>query len=380
MSNHWDAVVIGAGPAGSVAALEIARLGRRVLLVDRKPFPRRKVCGTCLSGTAASQLRELGLGSLLDDQNQCVPLSRYELRHGGRRLDLPTSGGYSIPRSELDAALADAAIEAGATFRDETSARVGDVSNGRRGVHLTSARTRERLTASVVVLAAGLTLKAPVEGMQVAVYRQSLLGAGAILPAESFDLPRGTLRMLAGREGYCGLVRTADGTVHAAAALDADLVKAEGIAGSVAKLVRHTHERTSDPFANVEWTGTPALTRTVRPVAAERLFLIGDAAGYVEPFTGEGIGWAIDAGRAIGPIVDEACRNWTNESATKWCRTYQRSIRSRQRLCRPLVRGLRNQRLTSCSLAAVSRWPVLARPLLSHLRLVESSPARASRS
>ena len=51
--RHWDGVVIGAGPAGSAAAIWLARAGRRVLLVDRATMPREKVCGCCLSPTAA---------------------------------------------------------------------------------------------------------------------------------------------------------------------------------------------------------------------------------------------------------------------------------------------------------------------------------------
>ena len=63
-SELWDAVVIGAGPAGSMTARELARLGRKVLLVDKAAFPRGKVCGCCLSGSALTTLRSVGLGGL----------------------------------------------------------------------------------------------------------------------------------------------------------------------------------------------------------------------------------------------------------------------------------------------------------------------------
>ena len=62
----WDALVIGAGPAGSVAARELARRGCRVLLVDKATFPRPKVCGCCVNGAAIRALERLGLGHVLD--------------------------------------------------------------------------------------------------------------------------------------------------------------------------------------------------------------------------------------------------------------------------------------------------------------------------
>ena len=60
--DPYDAVVIGAGPAGGIAALGLARAGRRVLLVDKQRFPRAKVCGCCLNASAVATLREAELG------------------------------------------------------------------------------------------------------------------------------------------------------------------------------------------------------------------------------------------------------------------------------------------------------------------------------
>ena len=56
VNQTWDVIVVGAGPAGSLTARELARLGRRVLLVDKASFPRPKVCGCCLSGSALAAL------------------------------------------------------------------------------------------------------------------------------------------------------------------------------------------------------------------------------------------------------------------------------------------------------------------------------------
>ena len=75
----FDALVIGAGPAGSVTARELARRGCRVLLVDKAHFPRAKVCGCCLNGAAAATLERLGLAHVVAD---AVPLNRVTVAAG----------------------------------------------------------------------------------------------------------------------------------------------------------------------------------------------------------------------------------------------------------------------------------------------------------
>src|SRR5438093_13336967 len=103
----WDAIVIGAGPAGSVAARQIALAGRRVLLLDKKSFPRRKVCGACLNQSSVAALERIGLGAAL--RNLHAPeLNRFELRvrAGSRRLSVSLPSGVAVSRATLDALLA----------------------------------------------------------------------------------------------------------------------------------------------------------------------------------------------------------------------------------------------------------------------------------
>ncbi len=135
MTTDWDAIVIGAGPAGSVVARQLALGGRRVLLLDKKRFPRRKVCGACLNHGAVTLLEEIGLGNILHDSG-AVELSGFDLRSGSRRLSLPLPSGRAVSRSVLDQQLVEAAIRAGVTFHDGVSATVGDVSDDGRIVEL----------------------------------------------------------------------------------------------------------------------------------------------------------------------------------------------------------------------------------------------------
>ena len=112
---RWDVVVIGAGPAGALAAGLSARDGLRTLLVERKPFPRIKTCGACVNQRAVSVLDACGLRELVPSSG-AVPLHRFALHSPGRAGTLALPGGAAISRPLFDALLVEAAIERGAAF------------------------------------------------------------------------------------------------------------------------------------------------------------------------------------------------------------------------------------------------------------------------
>ena len=105
-------------------------------------------------------------------------------------------------------------------------------------------------------------------------------------------------------------------------------------------------------LAEQNWRGTPTLTRQARRRAAERLFLIGDAAGYIEPFTGEGMAWALAAGQAVAPLAARAVQQWQPQYAPQWEARSRRLLGRRQAVCRVVAAVLRWPRMT--------RTPVLA--------------------
>ena len=121
-----------AGPAGGLAARQLALAGATVLLVEKKTFPRPKVCGACLNGRGIEVLRSVGLGPRLDGLG--VPIDSLRLGMSGRVADLGLPGGLAIPRSRLDAALAAAAEEAGVAFLQGTLGELGEASGTDRAV------------------------------------------------------------------------------------------------------------------------------------------------------------------------------------------------------------------------------------------------------
>jgi 2-polyprenyl-6-methoxyphenol hydroxylase-like FAD-dependent oxidoreductase len=106
--------------------------------------------------------------------------------------------------------------------------------------------------------------------------------------------------MATGRGGYVGLVRVEDGRLDMAAAFDPVFVKSVGGLGAAAEtILREVGWPAPPALAEEPWKGTPALTRRARRLAGHRCFVVGDAAGYVEPFTGEGMAWAVMSAAAV---------------------------------------------------------------------------------
>ena len=130
----FDAIVIGAGPAGSTAALRIAQGGGRVLLLDKARFPRDKPCGGGITGRAAY---ELGI-DLAPVVERSVSEATFSFRGRRRsRVSMPTTFIHMTQRSHLDAYLVEQAVRAGAEFRDGQTARSIDVERGGVTVRVT---------------------------------------------------------------------------------------------------------------------------------------------------------------------------------------------------------------------------------------------------
>lgn len=363
---EWDVIVLGAGPAGALAAHQLARQRLRVLLVEKRAFPRWKVCGTCLNEVALEALAEAGLPGLVDRLG-AVPLARLRLglQHHQTELELPL--GRCLSRGRLDLALAEAAVAEGAVWRRGTEATVTGPCPGGRQVRLRSGGAAETTSARVVLVATGLGspgLTAAI-GIRHRVGARSRVGAGCRVDTGASGYGKGTIHMAIGRHGYVGLVRTETGDLNLAAAFDrAHLIQAGGAARAAAGVLAEAgFEPVPEAFA-ATWMATPALTSDGWPPAAERVLLLGDAAGYVEPFTGEGMGWALLGALAVVPLAVQGQRQWGRELEHQWTRRYGRLVGSRQRLCRGLTFALRRPGLSRCALAAVERWPVLAAPFL----------------
>ncbi len=376
MQTLWDVLIIGGGPAGGLAALDCAAHGLRVLLVEQRLFPRWKVCGCCFNSQAQAILNSRGQNNLIvDSGGQALQSLRLGLR--GREATLALPNGFALSRERFDQALINAAIKAGATARFRVTAQVGTASPGYRSVSLKDRQSgaTSHVKARVVLVAAGLTQRClpQNEAGQSSIRQQSRHGAGCVVDDDSHHYPAGAIHMAIGDRGYVGLVRREDGLLNLAGAFDRDaLSQGQGAIDAA----QHVLNQAGFPVPAAlqqgqRWQLTAALSRSSDVVAGERFLVMGDAAGYVEPFTGEGMAWALTAGAAAAPFVLEGLDRWTEDLETRWKTTLQLHIGRRQTVCRALSSVLKRQSPTALLFELVNRWPAMAEQIISNLNEVK---------
>lgn len=360
--QSWDLVVIGAGPAGALAARQAAAAGLVVLLLDAKYFPRSKACGGCLNSRAISVLDGVGLGHVLD-RSRSAPIQAIELRRSNRIARLPLPSGRAIGRREFDQALADAAVAAGATFLDGTQALVESSSESNwRSISVVRGSVRSTLRAHVVICADGLTRSSVrrLAGHGSKVAMNSRIGIGATLPGGDITIPPHLITMIVARHGYVGLADCGSNRVNVAAALDADVLARMTPSDFVCATLLAAGVRAPSDWQTANWHGTPPLTSRPTHVAAERLFLIGDAGGYVEPFSGEGMAAALQSAVAVVPLVIRAARDWSPAMMGEWTSIHRELVWQRQATCRRLAWMLRRPWAASAAVNVCRWYPRLA--------------------
>jgi flavin-dependent dehydrogenase len=288
-----------------------------------------------------------------------------------RQADINLGGWKSLSRDRLDAALVEAAVRAGAGFLPGTEATLDTVTEKRRTLTFRHGGQEQRVTAALVLAADGLggRLLGGEDGCEATIAPGSRVGAGVIVTEGPAFYRPGVLHMAYGVGGYVGLVRLEDGRLNLGAALDVDLMRAAHGPGPMAvRLLEEVGWPPIPDLAELPWRGTPALTRQRALPAAERVLALGDAAGYLEPFTGEGMSWAASSAVAIVPFAEQAVRHWEPRLVEEWAASQRQSARRSQRLCRGITWLSRHASLARVVVGVLSWIPWLAVPLVSQLR------------
>ena len=308
--ERFDVLVVGAGPAGSIAALTLTRGGARVALVDKAEFPRDKACGDLIGPRGVQLLHDLGL-----------PLAD-PLRVGDMMVVGPTGGrvrlqcfpgltypsyAYAVPRAEFDAGLRDAAVGAGAVpFAGQVLNPVDD--DGRlRGCELSDGT---RICADVVIGADGATSR--VAEMAGLVDRTRVMWGFALRSYldEAVDMPYIVLWETShwhGLPGYGWLFPGPDGRANVGLGVGA-LADRAAAAQAVRLLPAFLdHLRSTGLIDGAEPSralgGWLKMGMVGTAPAAGRVLLVGDAAGLVNPLQGEGIAQALGSGHAAATAV-----------------------------------------------------------------------------
>ena len=290
----FDVAIVGAGPAGSSCAAFCAAAGLQVALLDRESFPREKVCGDCINPACWPILRRLAVA----DRVRALPHGKLDcvdfIAINGRRLtvELPAGedGEIAIKRSRFDKLLLDRARELGATLFEAATVTALSAPDPRIE-HWRISTANQTIKARSLVAADGRnSTVARLSGLFPRTTKERIaLQTHLPLPHDFGE--RVVLEFRP--EGYSGQAPVGDG------ALNLCLVS---IPKKIASL-RGWAERRFDISAHHSWRTITPLTREPICPAEPSLFFVGDSARVVEPFTGEGIYYALASGELAAKAI-----------------------------------------------------------------------------
>ncbi len=331
-------LIVGGGPSGSSTACFLAAEGLDVTLVDRATFPRPKACAEYLSPEASrvldamgvlSQVEEAGAaqltGMVVRAPNGFEIEGAFVAEHGFRGF---RDRGLALRREVLDTLLLNRARELG--VRVIEGARVVSLSPKSRGYDVTL-----RANESQQVLHAGLVIGA--DGLRSVVARHLGLSNRRLWPKRLALVAhwrgvhgigaRGEMHVQVG--GYLGLADVGDGVTNVALVVPQS--RARDVAGDADAYVRRwiaRYPHLASRFTHAERI-SPVLATGPFATHAKRAFahdaaLVGDAADFFDPFTGEGIYAALRGGELLAPFAAEAARASSGSQALRALRAYDR--------------------------------------------------------
>ena len=371
VNTSWDIIVIGGGPAGSLTAILLAAEGLKILILDKDFHPRPKICGATLTPYGVKILTN---HNLLPTIEEYVGLLQAWIFSNGKKIIFNLQGGLAIERSVLDAHLLEKAIAVNVSVFFGGIGKVGAVyDHGATVTVQTTEKNVVTLNAKIVVGAfglSGLSMHQNKEGTKQFFRSDSYIGAGAISPNIHRLEPR-TIFMGVGKHGYVGGVQLVDGTLDTAAALLPSFVKKSGGIAEAVRIVLLEAGLDNVLLSDLQWRGTPLLSQE-GVVASERYFAVGDACGYVEPFTGEGITWALESAERAAPIIAAAAKSWDPKYCRRWKHDYARSLGKKKRPCTMVKYILRTPPLIRDALLKASAATSLTRGVSKFIFGVEA--------
>jgi menaquinone-9 beta-reductase len=367
----FDAAVIGGGPAGSIAAIDLARRGHRVVLIDKASFPRHLVCGEFLSPESRDVLDRVGVLAELD-RSGALEVSGVRLTAAGgadvrSELDRP---GLAVSRYVLDQALLERAVRQGVDVR--TGCEVRDIAGSL--VHGFVIETEsETLTSRMVIGAYGkrsrldrnldrpfFSRTTPYVGLKQ--HYSMTTTSGSVVELHAFN------------GGYCGLVGIEGGRMNACSLIRSDVLRSLGSKdpfAAMALLNTYLAERLKNADPCFERAlAISQISFVEKDVMHRDICMTGDAAGLITPLCGDGMAMAMNGGE-LAAHFSSSFLTGTIDAAdfrVEYRRAWAREFIVRTRIGRALQRAFLAGRLGNAGLRALSQAPPILRWMIRTTR------------
>ena len=348
-------LIAGGGPGGAGLAIRLAQAGFPVTLVERERFPREKLCGEFISPECLVHFKALGvLDEMLSAGGEVVTETRF-FEPGGRSIAVPAEwfghGGaaLSLSRAEMDRLLLDRARAAGVQVREESSVSGVEIENGRIRV------IRVRKTdGSISELAADLFIDAT--GRARVLSKSAERAAGGDSPPRKSEIvcfkvhmrganiPHGRCELYSFPYGYGGLTRIESGLANHCFMVKASASRdLKGDADTIVSELVFQNVRAAETMHGAAPEGgwlAVAIDRfgITNLSAADNLFAIGDAAAFIDPFTGSGMLMALEGAEILADCIVSANGN-AGIVRAEYLILYRKHFARRLRICSLLRRA-----------------------------------------
>jgi flavin-dependent dehydrogenase len=338
-------VIAGAGPAGSSLAIRLADKGFEVVLIERDKFPRQKLCGEFISPESLSHFRELDvLDAMLVVGGDRIERTSF-FAPSGRSVTVSSEwfgdsgGALSISRAAMDSILLERARAAGVEVIEETHVFGLELENGSvRQLRAKSADgNRFEIGGDLFVDATGrsgqlgkLAVKSKTEDPRPKIDSR-LIGFKAHL--ENVRLERGNCEIYFFDGGYGGLSFIEGGLANHCFLVRADRFKASGSVGELLETVVFRNRRAADAMRGsrpvFDWLAVSVDGFGKKRIrAAENLFSVGDAAAFIDPFTGSGMLMALESSAVFAESIGRRkCDSIASDFAARYDQKFTRRLR-----------------------------------------------------
>jgi menaquinone-9 beta-reductase len=335
-NKNYDIVVVGGGPAGSCCAIRLADVGLKVLLAEQKEFPRPKLCGEFISPECRKHFSELGVLEQMSVSGAVDIKRTVFYARSGRSVTVPSdwfaqgSQAIGLSRAKMDEVLLSRAASSGVDILEGTSAIeiLSSAENIVNGVKLRDASRRAfDVNARVVIDATGRS-RAVSKMAKAGSKKRRARFVAFKTHLEGSHVPHTDCEIYSYRGGYGGCSGVENGLHNICFIIDAKIAKQHNSdAEQVMRKVLFTNSRATVSLRDVKivdkWLAVPIERygrSDLNPAAG--LLSIGDAASFIDPFTGSGILLALESGKIAAEVVSH-CLN-SDKDEDRLAREYQK--------------------------------------------------------